>query len=83
MDPTTIMIVTAIIIIISGIIMTTMTSIGIECYNAKGHEAFKTKKSSNFKFLIFSLVVGILMIIGGFGLGGTGIYLKFKTGGLI
>ena len=55
----------SIIVIILGIMMITMTSMGIQCYNAKGNESFKKSKGSNFSFLVLTLVVGIFLVIGG------------------
>jgi hypothetical protein len=45
-----------------------MPAMGIQCYNQKSSEQFKKDKKSNFNFLVFILVVGILMVIGGIGL---------------
>jgi hypothetical protein len=58
----------SILLIVCGILLIIMTSMGVQCYNQKSSEQFKKDRKSNFNFLVFILVVGILMTLGGIGL---------------
>lgn len=57
-----------VIILVASIFSIASASIGIEAYNQEFMAAFKAEKSSNFKYLVGSLVLGILSLIASVGI---------------
>ena len=67
-------------VIIVGVIMISTNSMGLECFNAKGHETFAGTKQANKSFLIFTLIVSIIMVLIGMAIIGFRLYGKSLTG---
>lgn len=68
----TLLLSTAIALLILGVFSIASSSMGVECYNK--NESFKTEKQSNFNFLIVNLTSAIVMVIVSF----VSIYMSVK-----
>jgi len=67
----------SIIVGLIGVMMITVSSMGIECYNA--NKEFKKKKGKNFSFQVFTLIIGILIVILSIIFIALRVYIKLHT----
>lgn len=57
-----------VIVLIASVLSVASASIGIEAYNQDNMKTFREEKSSNYRYLIGSLVMGILSILASVGI---------------
>ena len=71
-------VITIIALVISGICIIAVSAIGIECYNK--NKKYKDSKKTNFNFIVFILVCGVLILLAGLGFLGFEIFTYTPAG---